>query len=263
MSGHGDPAGNINGVNTDSLLLVSQTDISSARKAAIVCALLWVLTLVGLMALLGSSHVFTEIAVFFSKMAVVTFGGAYAVLAYVAQQGVEQYQWLQPAEMLDGLGLAETTPGPLILVTQFVGFLEAYRQAGVEPSLLMATIGAMLTTWVTFLPCFVWIFAGAPYVESLRGNQALSAALAAITAAVVGVIANLALWFAMNLLFSETQQLTGAGLDVLLPVLSSIQLPMLAVSVLAFILVFVLKWHLLRVLGVMAAVGVITQYLLV
>ncbi|MDO8909435.1 MAG: chromate efflux transporter [Pseudohongiella sp.] len=261
--GHGGTAGTVSDSASDSLLQVSAADIGSARKAAIVCALLWALTLGGLMVLPDNGHVFADIAVFFSKMAVVTFGGAYAVLAYVAQQGVEQYQWLQPGEMLDGLGLAETTPGPLILVTQFVGFLGAYRQAGVEPSLLMGTMGALLTTWVTFLPCFVWIFAGAPYVESLRDNRALSAALSAITAAVVGVIANLALWFALNLLFSETRQITGAGLDILLPVVSSIQLPAVGLSALAFVLVFALKWHLLRVLGTMALAGVIAQFLLV
>ncbi|MDO9518829.1 MAG: chromate efflux transporter [Pseudohongiella sp.] len=261
--GHGGTAGTVSDSASDSLLQVSAADIGSARKAAIVCALLWALTLGGLMVLPDNGHVFADIAVFFSKMAVVTFGGAYAVLAYVAQQGVEQYQWLQPGEMLDGLGLAETTPGPLILVTQFVGFLGAYRQAGVEPSLLMGTMGALLTTWVTFLPCFVWIFAGAPYVESLRDNRALSAALSAITAAVVGVIANLALWFALNLLFSETRQITGAGLDILLPVVSSIQLTAVGLSALAFVLVFALKWHLLRVLGTMALAGVIAQFLLV
>lgn len=260
---HGHAAANISAGAGADMLQVSAADISHARNAAIVCTLLWISTLAGFMLLLGGGHVFTEIAVFFSKMAVVTFGGAYAVLAYVAQQGVEQYQWLQPGEMLDGLGLAETTPGPLILVTQFVGFLGAFRQAGVEPSLMMGTFGALLTTWVTFLPCFVWIFAGAPYVEALRGNRALSAALAAITAAVVGVIANLALWFALNLLFSETRQITGAGIDVLLPVLSSIQLPMLGLSALALVLVFGFRLHLLKVLGVMALAGVVTQYLLV
>lgn len=249
--------------NGGDVLQVTAADIRRARYAALVCALLWALTLAGLMLLTGGGHVFSEIAVFFSKMAVVTFGGAYAVLAYVAQQGVEQYQWLQPGEMLDGLGLAETTPGPLILVTQFVGFLAAFRQAGVEPSLLLGTVGAMLTTWVTFLPCFVWIFAGAPYVETLRENRALSSALSAITAAVVGVIANLALWFALNLLFSQTQRITGGGLDVLMPVISSVQLPMLALSVLALALVFIFKWHLLKVLGTMALAGVITQFLLV
>jgi chromate transporter len=134
-------------------------------------------------------------------MAVVTFGGAYAVLAYVAQQAVGHYHWLRPGEMLDGLGLAETTPGPLVMVTQFVGFLAAYRDPGVLPPLLAGTLGGLLTIWVTFMPCFVWIFAGAPYIERLRENRALTGALAAITAAVVGVILNLAAWFALNTWF--------------------------------------------------------------
>src|SRR5690606_13055315 len=134
----------------------------------------------------------------------VTFGGAYAALAYVAQEAVESFGWLRPGEMLDGLGMAETTPGPLIMVTQFVGFLAAFREATGLPPLLAATLGAILTTWLTFMPCFLWIFAGAPFVERLRSNRALSAALAAITAAVVGVILNLAVWFAIHTLFGET-----------------------------------------------------------
>jgi chromate transporter len=185
----------------------------------------------------------------------VTFGGAYAVLSYVAQQGVAQYQWLQPGEMLDGLGLAETTPGPLILVTQFVGFLGAWRHAGAEPSLLAATLGALLTTWVTFLPCFLWIFAGAPYVERLRSQKALSAALAAITAVVVGVIANLALWFALTLLFQDTLRIDAVGLDMQLPVLASVNLPELALSAIAFALLFALRLSMLTMLGVCALLG--------
>lgn len=236
-------------------------DPAAAMRAAMVCALLWAATVGGLLLALGPGNVFSEIAVFFSKMAVVTFGGAYAVLAYVAQQGVENYQWLQPGEMLDGLGLAETTPGPLILVTQFVGFLGALRGAG-EPALLMATMGALLTTWVTFLPCFVWIFAGAPYVERLRDNKALSAALSAITAAVVGVIANLALWFALNLLFAETIRISGGGMNMLLPRLESIDPAMLGLSTLAFVLIFVLKWRLLAVLGATALAGILLRLML-
>ncbi|OGT74174.1 MAG: chromate transporter [Gammaproteobacteria bacterium RIFCSPLOWO2_02_FULL_57_10] len=229
--------------------------VRGTRWAAIICLALWLGTLVALYGFLGADNVFTEIGGFFSRMAVVTFGGAYAVLSYVAQTGVEQYQWLQPGEMLDGLGLAETTPGPLILVTQFVGFLGAWRQAGVEPSLLAATAGAVLTTWVTFLPCFVWIFAGAPYVEKLRNNHALSAALAAITAVVVGVIANLALWFALNLLFAETLRIETAGLDMLLPVPASINPPELVLSTIAFLLLFVVKLRMLQVLGLTALLG--------
>ena len=139
---------------------------------------------------------FSQIALFFSKMAMVTFGGAYAVLAYVAQQAVEHYHWLQPREMLDGLGMAETTPGPLIMVLQFVGFMAAYRDPGTLSPMLAATLGGLLATWVTFVPCFLWIFLGAPYIETLRGNKGLAGALTAITAAVVGVILNLSIWFA-------------------------------------------------------------------
>lgn len=241
----------------------SPTDISTetvvrtgTRRAALACLLMWVLTVGGILLLLGPDNVFSEIAVFFSKMATVTFGGAYAVLAYVAQQGVENFQWLQPGEMLEGLGLAETTPGPLILVTQFVGFLAAYREAAVEPSFLYASLGALLTLWVTFLPCFLWIFAGAPYVEKLRANHSLSEALGAITAVVVGVIANLAVWFAVNALFKAQHRVAGFGVDLSIPVLSSVDVPMLALAAVAFVLVFRFKFGVLGLLGVSATLGV-------
>src|SRR5215813_11536720 len=136
-------------------------------------------------------------------MAMVTFGGAYAVLAYVAQQAVENYGWLKPGEMLDGLGMAETTPGPLIMVLQFVGFMAAFRDAGSLSPMLVGTLGGLLATWVTFVPCFLWIFVGAPFIEVLRGNTALNGALSAITAAAVGVILNLAIWFAVHVIFRE------------------------------------------------------------
>lgn len=228
---------------------------TGTKRAALACLLLWFSTVAGLLMVFGYDNVFSQIAVFFSKMATVTFGGAYAVLAYVAQQGVENFQWLQPGEMLEGLGLAETTPGPLILVTQFVGFLAAYREAAVEPSLLAATMGALLTIWVTFLPCFLWIFAGAPYVEKLRGNQSLSAALAAITAVVVGVIANLALWFAVNVLFAEHHRIVGFGVNMRLPVLGSVDMPMLVLAAVAFALVFGLRLGVLPLLGISATLG--------
>ncbi len=149
-------------------------------------------------------------------MGAVTFGGAYAVLTYVAQAAVDGFGWLRPGEMADGLGLAETTPGPLILVLQFVGFLAAYREASGLHPLLAGALGALLTTWVTFAPCFLWIFLGAPYVEALRGHRAAASALAAITAAVVGVIANLALWFGLHVLFTDVGRVTimGVGPDV-------------------------------------------------
>jgi chromate transporter len=159
--------------------------------------------------MLGPEHVYTVMAGFFSRMSVVTFGGAYAVLAYVAQEAVTTYQWMTASEMIDGLALAETTPGPLILVLQHVGFLAGFRQAGLDP-LVGGLIGAVITLWVTFVPSFLWIFAGAPYSERVRENRVLSGALAAITAAVVGVIANLAIWFAMHVLFSKVDiQVTG------------------------------------------------------
>jgi chromate transporter len=227
------------------------------KRAAIICLALWVATVGILLFALGPDNVFSQIAVFFSTMATVTFGGAYAVLAYVAQQGVEHYQWLQPGEMLEGLGLAETTPGPLILVTQFVGFLAAYREATMISPLFAAFLGALLTTWVTFLPCFLWIFAGAPYVEKLRNNQAISSALAAITAVVVGVIANLALWFAVAALFSEQFTVSGYGVDMRLPYLNSVDWPLLTLSAIAFITVFRFKLGVLSLIGSMAGLGVL------
>ena len=217
--------------------------------------LLWLGPVAALMIFLGSDDVFTRIATFFSQMAVVTFGGAYAVLAYVAQEAVGTYGWLQPGEMLDGLGMAETTPGPLIMVTQFVGFLAAHRASGGLDPLVAATLGAILTTWVTFTPCFLWIFAGAPFVERLRGNRALSAALAAITAAVVGVILNLALWFAIHTLFGKIRAVPFAMGMIELPVLSSINIAGLALTLAAIIAVFRFKAGVLPVLLACSAAG--------
>jgi chromate transporter len=150
---------------------------------------------------LGTNHTLFREAIFFSKASMVTFGGAYAVLPYVSQQAVEAHGWLTAPQMLDGLGLAETTPGPLIMVLQFVGFLGGWNQPGALPPLLAATLGALITTWVTFIPCFLWIFLGAPHIEQLRGNEKLTTALSAVTAAVVGVILNLAVWFGLHVLF--------------------------------------------------------------
>jgi chromate transporter len=182
----------------------AQPDLGRARRVAALWLTLWLVPVLALVATLGPADVFSQIAVFFSKMAMVTFGGAYAVLAYVAQQAVEHYGWLAPGEMLDGLGMAETTPGPLIMVLQFVGFMAAYRDHGILAPLLAGTLGGLLATWVTFTPCFLWIFLGAPFVEKLRGNKSLDAALSAITAAVVGVVLNLAVWFAIHSIFRAT-----------------------------------------------------------
>ncbi|MBX4934811.1 chromate efflux transporter [Rhizobium bangladeshense] len=230
---------------------------SWSLKVAAVGLLLWGGPVFALLLFLGQGNVFTDISIFFSKMAMVTFGGAYAVLSYVAQQAVEQYHWLKPGEMLDGLGMAETTPGPLIMVTQFVGFMGAYRAPGFLDPLLAGTLGGLLTTWVTFVPCFLWIFLGAPFMETMRNNKALSAALAAITAAVVGVILNLAVWFALHVLFGELQAARGLGMAVDLPGLSSVNVPSLILTVGAVIAVFRFKVGMLTVLAACAILGLL------
>lgn len=217
---------------------------------------LWLAPVAALLAVLGGDNVFSHIAVFFSKMALVTFGGAYAVLAYVAQQAVEHYHWLQPREMLDGLGMAETTPGPLIMVLQFVGFMAAFRAPGSLPPLLAGALGGLLATWVTFAPCFLWIFAGAPFIERIRDNRALSGALAAITAAVVGVILNLAVWFAIHTLFRDVAHFTGFGVSVDVPRLASVEPLALLLSVAAAIAVFAFKAGMLQTLAGCALAGV-------
>ena len=223
-------------------------------------AVLWLAPTALLFIVLGPDHVFTEIAVFFSKMAVVTFGGAYAVLAYVAQAAVGSFGWLQPGEMLDGLGLAETTPGPLIMVTQFVGFMGAFREPGTLSPLLAGVLGGLLTTWVTFTPCFLWIFIGAPYVERLRGNKALSAALAAITAAVVGVILNLAVWFAIHVLFEQVTIVEKLGLHVTVPIFSTLDPAAFILAAAALLAVFRFRVGMLPLLATAALAGYALQY---
>jgi chromate transporter len=223
--------------------------------------LLWLVPVVVLVATLGGDNVFSKIAVFFSEMAVVTFGGAYAVLAYVAQQAVDNYGCLKPGEMLDGLGMAETTPGPLIMVTQFVGFLGAYREPGGLHPMVAGTLGGILTTWVTFTPCFLWIFFGAPFVEALRNNRALASALSAVTAAVVGVILNLAVWFALNVLFAQSTPVHWLGMSVSVPVLATINLPSLVLTAGAVIAVFWFRTGMIPVLAGCSAAGLIYDLL--
>lgn len=207
--------------------------------------------------LFGRSSIFVDQGLFFSGAAVVTFGGAYAVLAYVAQQAVSVYGWLAPGEMVRGLALAETTPGPLVMVVQFVAFVGAYRAPGGLDPWVAAVLAALLTTWVTFVPCFLFILLGAPYVERLRGNRDLAAALAGITAAVVGVIASLAVFFALHTLFADTARLTAGPLDVEYPLLGSLEWPALAITVLGCTLVFWRGWSVLRTLGACALAGVV------
>jgi chromate transporter len=217
---------------------------------------LWWAPALALLAWRGPDDVFSQIALFFSKMAVVTFGGAYAVLAYVAQEAVQTYHWVKPGEMLDGLGMAETTPGPLIIVTQFVGFLAAMRRATGLPPLWAGVLGGMLTTWVTFTPCFLWIFLGAPFVEALRGARALGAALAAIGAAVVGVIMNLALWFALHVLFAQMVVVRLAGVNLELPVADSINVPSAVLTAAAAVAAFRFKVPMIPLLAASSAAGV-------
>ena len=257
--GHG-AAGGAPVADADTLLGDGTPDHTrvSAGWAARISAVflgLWLLPVAALFLALGPQNVFAQIAGFFSVMAVVTFGGAYAVLAYVAQQAVETYGWLAPGEMLDGLGMAETTPGPLIMVTQFVGFMGALREAGGLPPLLAGTLGGLLTTWVTFLPCFLWIFLGAPFIERLRDNHALTAALTAVTAAVVGVILNLALWFGLHVLFDRLRPVAAMGLDLDLPVWRTLDPAALVLILAAMIAVFRLRAGTVPVLAGCALAG--------
>jgi chromate transporter len=225
----------------------------SARRAGYVSLVLWVLPVA---LLLPRGGLYGDVAWFFSKMAVVTFGGAYAVLAYVAQQAVSGYHWLSAPEMLAGLGLAETTPGPLILVLQFVGFLAGYRAPGSLTGVAGGVAASALTLWVTFAPCFAFVFLGAPLVERLQGNRALSGALAAITAGVVGVIANLAVWFALHALFRTTTPIRLSWLSFDAPVLSSLDPWALLLSLVAAVALLRLRLGVLRTLGLCAAVSI-------
>ncbi|TFV38642.1 chromate efflux transporter [Bradyrhizobium frederickii] len=256
-AGHG-PGGS--GAAIDSMLGEAvpehvKPDTARAIRVGALWLALWLVPVMVLLLALGQGSVFSQIALFFSKMALVTFGGAYAVLAYVAQQAVEHYHWLKPHEMLDGLGMAETTPGPLIMVLQFVGFMAAYRDpSGLSP-MLAATLGGLLATWVTFTPCFLWIFVGAPYIERLRGNIGLAGALSTITAAVVGVILNLSIWFALHTLFRETVPVQAFPLNFDRPVLTSVDIPALVLSIAAATAIFRFKLGMLTVLAGSCAAG--------
>lgn len=228
----------------------------SLRVAAVWLAL-WLAPVAILLVWLGPHHVFSQIATFFSTMATVTFGGAYAVLAYVAQEAVQSYHWLKPGEMLDGLGMAETTPGPLIMVLQFVGFMGAYRAPGMLPPLLAGTLGGLLATWVTFVPCFLWIFLGAPFIERLRGNVAVAGALSAITAAVVGVILNLAIWFAVHTVFRAVRPFAAGPLRLDVPVPASVDPWALLLSAGAIVAMLRFKAGALPTLAVTATIGIV------
>lgn len=228
-------------------------------RTMVIGGTLWLGPVAALIFLLGGSHVFSQQAVFFSQMAVVTFGGAYAVLAYVAQEAVQNYGWLNAGEMLDGLGLAETTPGPLILVLQFVGYLGAFRaETGIDP-VIAGIAGALVTVWVTFVPCFLWIFLGAPYIERLRRVESLNGIFAAITAAVVGVILNLAIWFGLHVLFGKVAERHVSSFRLWVPDLSTLDPWALALSIGALVAVLRFKMGMVSVLGIAATLGLLIR----
>ncbi len=239
----------------DTALVHAVPSTSRTARTFVICAIAWIAPVLLLAAMFGSSSVFVTQARFFGGSALVTFGGAYAVLSYVAQKAVNTYHWLLPGEMIKGLAMAETTPGPLIQVVQFVAFLGAYRNPGSLNPWVAAIVASTLVTWVTYVPSFFFVFVGAPYVERLRGNRRVTDALTAITAAVVGVIANLAFYFAIHTLFSEVRERSPGPLQFSVPRWSTFSPAAAVVGALAFVLVFRLKWSVLRVLGVCAVVG--------
>ena len=215
---------------------------------------IWIVPLLVLGAIVGQDHVLVQLSWFFSKLAIVTFGGAYSVLAYMAQAVVEQHGWLEAGQMLDGLGLAETTPGPLILVTEFVGYLAAYRHGG-QPAILMGLAGAVVALWATFIPCFLWIFAAAPYIAWIISKPRLRGALTFITAAVVGVILNLAVWFALHVFFADVSKLEFGLLKIWLPSFSTFDWSAAALAVLSGVLLLHRHWNIAAVLAVAGGLG--------
>jgi chromate transporter len=231
--------------------------LSAMLGTAAAWVVLWVAPLAVIIPLIGWSSTMFALWAFFSQMAVVTFGGAYAVLAYVAQEAVQHFGWLRPGEMVDGLALAETTPGPLVLVLSFVGFIAAYRDPLTLNPMLAGFLGGALATWVTFVPCFLWIFLGAPYIERLRSNRALSGALSAITAAVVGVILNLAIWFGLHVVFGDVGTLRVGPVSIASPVWATINWAAVALSLVAVLCLFKLKLGILRTLGICGALGLL------
>jgi chromate transporter len=242
---------------SDDALHTERPSRRHAARVLLVGLVAWGVPVAGVAALTGAGSIFTEQSLFFSGTALVTFGGAYAVLAFVAQRAVEVYGWLAPGEMVRGLALAETTPGPLIMVVQFVAFVGAYRDPGPFDPWVAAVLAALLTTWVTFVPCFLFIFLGAPYVERLRGNRGLSSALTGITAAVVGVIANLAVYFALHTLFARTRTATWGPVSVELPELTTVDPVAVTIALVAAVLVFARRWSVLRTLGACAGLGLV------
>ena len=245
-------------VSTDEPVVEEETSprvpLATTARTIAVWGAIWLVPLALMGGLIGGEHVMSELAWLHAKLAVVTFGGAYAVLTYLAQEAVHTFGWLNPGEMLDALGLAETAPGPLILVTEFVGALAGWRHGGGTP-VLMAVAGAIVTLWATFVPCFLWIFAGAPYVDRIASMPRLRSALAAITAAVCGVILNLAVWFALHAVFARTDRIEQGPLQFEVPDFAALRPDAFALSVLAVLLLFVFRRSVVTTLGLTAAAG--------
>jgi len=233
---------------------LSPVSLASTVATVTMWLAIWLVPLVAIGLVHGSDHVLAQTGLFFSKLAIVTFGGAYAVLAYMAQEVVEGYKWLTAGEMLDGLGLAETTPGPLILVTEFVGALAASRSGG-GTSIALALAGAGVALWATFAPCFLWIFAGAPYIERLGENERLRSALSGVTAAVVGVILNLSVWFALHVLFASVARTSIGPLQLWQPDLGTLDIRALILSVIATAGLLVLHLGILPTLAICAGLS--------
>ena len=248
----------INDLDTKNTLTLPP--ISLTIKTFLVWVAIWFAPILFVICIFGSASNFNTLNLFFSKMSLVTFGGAYAALSYVAQQGVEVYGWLQGTEMLDGLALAETTPGPLIQVVQYVGFMGAYRFPGAIDPLLSAFIGSLLTTWMTFAPCFLFIFTLAPYIEFIRGRAIFSDALSSITAAVVGVIFNLTIWFLLSALFTSSAEFQGSIFDFNIPIFSSIDYFATSICVIALIMQFRLKNGLFTILSLCTILGMLVKF---
>lgn len=260
VKGHADKKDSEEGL-IDRLTHFAKPKLLTTVRTAVFWLLLWLLPVVVLTLALGQDHIFSKEARFFSQSALVTFGGAYSVLAYISQKAVETYGWLQPNEMLDGLGMAETTPGPLIQVVQFVGFMGAFRNAGTLDPVLAGVLASVIVAWVTFLPSFLFIFTGAPYIEYLRGNKNLTAALSGITAAVVGVVLNLGIWFSIHTLFPEVGEVKIGPLDVPSPTWHLLDWGALGITVVALILYFKLHWDMLKVIGACAVLGLLVVFL--
>ena len=237
----------------------TRADAWHTMRSAAAWLLIWLIPVAAIVLALGPDHVLSRQAAFFSRVAVFTFGGAYAVLAYVAQQAVEVFAWLTPGEMLDGLGLAETTPGPLIMVVQFVGFLGAYRNPGTMDPIASGILGSLVTVWVTFAPSFMFILVGAPWVERLTSNRRLAAALSGVSAAVVGVVLNLGVWFAIHTLFTRVEDRSLGPVTLPVPDTATFS-PMLAlIAVLATIALFRFRIGMLWVLAGGATLGILAR----